>query len=201
MIESRAEYLQYLEADRIALGIKTGTFKTKFAELIYPNPVWNFQKALRKLEYYCNCRSDIISRLYYYYLEYKFRKLSIRLGFTIPRNVFGPGLAIVHYGTIVVNDRARIGKNCRIHACTNIGASRGKPEAPQIGDNVYIGPGVCIFGDIKIGSGIAIGANSTVNKSFEEDNIMIAGSPATKIKEIDISNIIKHLSGQDRNGQ
>jgi len=82
----------------------------------------------------------------------------------------------VHYGTIIVNDKARIGKNCRIHANTNIGASGGKPGAPKIGDNVYIGPGVCIFGDIKIGNGIAIGTNSTVNKSFEENNIMIAGN-------------------------
>ena len=132
-------------------------------------------------------------KLTYYYMEYRFRRTSLKLGFSIPKNVFGPGLAIVHYGTITVNDGARVGKNCRLHACTNIGASKGKSEAPQIGNNVYIGPGVCIFGDIRIGNGIAIGANSTVNKSFTEDHIMIAGSPAKKIGEIDISKIIKHV--------
>jgi len=194
MIKSKTEYHEYLEADRIALGIQTGTFRLKLMELIFPNPCWKFQKALRKIEYIYNCKTNNLSKLYYYYLEYKFRKLSIQLGFSIPKNVFGPGLAIVHYGTIIVNDKARVGKNCRIHACTNIGASGGNPEAPQIGDNVYIGPGTSIFGDIKIGNGIAIGANSTVNKSFEENNIMIAGSPAKKIRKIDISKIIKHLS-------
>ena len=192
MITNRKEYLEYLEADKIALGINIT--HSKLRELIIPNPCWQFQKLLRKLEYYQNCKKNLSLNVYYYHLRYKFRKLSIKLGFSIPQNVFGPGLAIVHYGTIIVSNEARIGKNCRLHACTNIGASGGNPEAPQIGDNVYIGPGAIIYGNIKIGNNIAVGANATVNKSFEEDNIMIAGSPARKIKEIDISKIIKHVT-------
>jgi len=107
--------------------------------------------------------------------------MSIRLGFTIPLNVFGPGLCIVHRGTIVVNKNAKVGKNCRIHACTNIGSNIDGVSAPQIGDNVYIGPGAKIFGDITIADNIAIGANSVVNKSFYEKGISIAGVPARKI--------------------
>ena len=124
---------------------------------------------------------------------YRFKKLSLKLGFSIPINVFGPGLAIVHYGTIVVNASSKVGKNCRIQTCTNIGASGGRSEAPQIGENVYIGPGAVIYGNIKLGNNIAIGANSVVNKSFEETDIMIGGVPAQKIKEIDIKTIIKHI--------
>jgi serine O-acetyltransferase len=52
---------------------------------------------------------------------------------------------------------------------------------PTIGDNVFIGPGAKIFGDIIIASGIAIGANSVVNKSFLETDITIAGVPARKV--------------------
>lgn len=48
---------------------------------------------------------------------------------------------------------------------------------PVIGDNCYIGPGAKLFGDIRIGNNVAIGANSVVNKSFE-DNVTIAGVPA-----------------------
>lgn len=194
MIKSKTEYLEYLNADKKALGMKNDSVKLKLVALFFPNPIWKFQKSLRKLEYVFNCKKGFYTKPYYFYLENKFKKLSIRLGFSIPRNVFGPGLAIVHYGTIVINENVRIGKNCRIHACTNIGASGGESKAPQIGDNVYIGPGAIIYGDIRIGNGIAIGANATVNKSFEENNIMIAGTPAKKIKEIDISKIIKHLS-------
>ena len=155
--------------------------------------IWKFQKALRKVEYYINCKNNGLNKIYIYYLRYKLKNISIKLGLTIPPNVFGPGLAIVHYGTIVINSAVRIGENCRIHACVNIGASGGSVEAPQIGNNVYIAPGAKIYGNIKIANNIAIGANATVGKSFEEDSILIAGNPAKKIKEIDIKKIIKHL--------
>lgn len=111
--------------------------------------------------------------LYHYY---KFKKLSYTLGFTISKNCFGPGLNIKHYGSVVVNPHTRIGKNCVIHSCVNIGKTNGK--APVIGDNVYIGPGVKMFGDIKIGSHVTIGANAVVNKSFDKDCITLVGVPA-----------------------
>ncbi len=192
MIKTKQEYLDYLEADRIALGI-TSNWKLQLKQLIAPHPTWRFQKRLRKLEYYKNCKKGALNKAYYYFLRFFFKRESIRLGFSIPENVFGPGLAIVHYGTIVVNDKARIGRNCRIQVCTNIGASAGSYDAPQIGDNVYIGPGAKIYGNIKIGNNIAIGANTVVNKSFLEDNIMLAGAPAKRIKEIDITKIIRNV--------
>ena len=191
MISSKKTYLEYIEKDRRALGIPKNI--SLLRQLLAPNLIWEFQKRLRKAEYYTNCKKGKLNKILYFLIKYRLRKLSIKLGFTIPENVFGPGLAIVHYGTIVINSNAKIGANCRIHACTNIGASGGTNKAPQIGDNVYIGPGAKIYGDIKLGNNIAIGANATVFKSIEEDNVMIAGNPAKKIKEIDITRIIKHL--------
>ena len=193
MIKSKEDYQFYLKADRIALGIDESENSWSLKKLVTPHPRWSFQKNLRRLEYYKNCRKDPIGRAIYYIYKYRFLKQSIRLGFSIPENVFGPGLAIAHYGTIIINDNARIGKNCRIHAMVNIGASGGSDRAPQIGDNVYIGPGAIIYGDIRIGSNTAISANSTVNKSFEQDGILLAGSPARVIKEYDISNVIKRF--------
>lgn len=195
MINSKRDYLHYLEADRIALK-KYVNWRSNIKEFIYPDYIWRFQKNLRKFEYYKNCRTDIMGKIYYLILLIRFKKESLRLGFSIPVNVFGPGLAIAHYGTIIVNERAKIGRNCRIHACTNIGASGGTSKAPQIGDNVYIGPGAKIYGNIQIGNNIAISANSSVNKSFLEDNIMIAGSPARKIKKIDIKRIIHNAESR-----
>jgi serine O-acetyltransferase len=116
--------------------------------------------------------------------------LSVELGFSIPENVFGPGLSIVHYGTIVVHKNAKVGKNCRIQACTNIGASGGTDDAPIIGDNVYIGPGAKIYGGITLANNIAVAANSCVNKNFLENNVLIGGIPAKIIKKIDITKII-----------
>lgn len=190
MILNKKDYVSYLNQDKKALGIDKVNF---LRELIAPNYIWSFQKTLRKLEYYQNSKTGVLNKLIFNVVKYNFRKKSLKLGFSIPPNVFGPGLSIVHYGTIVINSNTKVGKNCRIHACTNIGASGGQPEAPQIGDNVYIAPGAKIYGNINIANNIAIGANAVVNKSFIEDGILLAGNPAKKIKDIDIRRIIKHI--------
>lgn len=178
MIMSKQEYKYYLEADKIALGIKR-------KKLRYFDEIWIFQRLLRKVEYYKNCKDSIFYRPYYYYLYLKLHLLSMFLGFHIGPNVFGPGLAISHIGTIIVNGNVKVGENCRIHVCTVIGTKAGTngKVTPKIGNNVYIGPGAKIFGDVEIADGIAIGANSVVNKSFTEPNIGIAGIPAKKIND------------------
>lgn len=162
--------------------------------------IWKFQKLLRKAEYYNNCKKSPISRLYFKYIIFRYYLISVHLGFSIPINVFGPGLCIAHRGTIVINKNARIGENCRIHACTNIGSNRDDISAPQIGNNVYIGPGAKIFGDIVIADNIAIGANSVVNKSFYEKNISIAGIPAKKINAKGSNDIIVTATQIIKNG-
>ncbi|MBN8697656.1 MAG: serine acetyltransferase [Bacteroidetes bacterium] len=192
MIKSKSDYLYYLEADRISLSkpINIG-FKDWLLSLIFPDYIWLFQKNLRKLEYYTNCRKGVFSYFYKIMLLKKHNRLSLKLGFSIPMNVFGPGLSIAHYGTIIVNGGARVGANCRLHASVNIGTMAGySNKAPSIGDNCYIGPGAKIYGDIVIGNRIAIGANAVVNKSFIEDNIAIGGIPAKKIGDINVFEIL-----------
>ena len=186
MIKDIRDYKYYLNRDRIALGVKRK--KPRFIG----DEIWKFERLLRKLEYYSNCKSNnYFYKIYILYLRYVYRNKSIKLGFSIGINVFGPGLSIAHRGTIVVNGNTKVGENCRIHVCTNIGTKAGfNDKAPIIGDNVYIAPGVKIFGDIKIGNNIAIGANSVVNKSFEESNITIAGIPAKIINRKGSKDII-----------
>lgn len=178
MIQSKEDFLEYLSCDAKALGCKEKKFPVGGTRYY----IWRYQVLLRTLEYYTNCRQEVYLKPYKLYLKWKFRQLSIKYGFEIPINTFGKGLSIGHIGTIVINGAVKIGDNCRIHTCVNIGTEAGYADrAPNIGDNVYIGPGAKIFGDIKIADGIAIGANSVVNKSFTENNISIAGVPAKKI--------------------
>lgn len=181
-ITSKADLKLFLNLDSIALGFnKPTTFFSKIKNFLFPNVIWEFQKTMRYLEYYTNCRT-IYNSLFWFYYKIIYRKLSLKLGFTIPINVFGPGLSIAHYGTIIINPNAKIGSFCRIHAGVNIGASAGKSEAPQIGDNVYIGPGAILFGDIEIANNTTIGANATVNKSCLENYVILAGTPARIVK-------------------
>lgn len=82
---------------------------------------------------------------------------------------------------IVINDNAVIGEWCDIHQGVNIGQDIEKGSVPKIGNNVYIGPGAKLFGNIVIGDNTMIGAGAVVNKSFPEGNCRIAGVPARVI--------------------
>lgn len=179
MILSRSDLRDYLAADKLALGRK----RTRPAPF---DLIWRFQRSLRKYEFAINDRYSVgyLGGVIVQWYKIWYKIYSILCGFSIPPNVFGKGLSIAHRGTIVVNGNARIGENCRLHACVNIGTSPGRADlAPTIGDNVYIGPGAKIYGRINIASGIIIGANSVVNKSFDEESICIAGVPVRKISD------------------
>ena len=56
------------------------------------------------------------------------------------------------------------------------------PEDIRIGNNVWIGMRSMILKGAEIASGSVIGAMSLVNKKFSEENILIAGVPAKKIR-------------------
>lgn len=178
MIKNKSDLKYFLNQDAISLGISR---KKSIKDIFFPNPIHRFQKTLRYLEYYNNCPT-LLNKILWFYYKIKYRRLSMRLGFSIPINVFDAGLSIAHYGTIVVNHQARVGKNCRIHTCVNIGASAGSQVAPKIGNNVYIGPGALIFGNITIGNNTTIAANATVNKSSIESNVILAGVPAKVVR-------------------
>lgn len=177
MITSKKELKLYILQDRIMNKYNRTGVKGKILDLIAPNIIIKFLTMLRYAEYYSNIGS---MRKYLYAI--RLRSLSQRLGFYIPINTCGPGLSLPHYGTIIINKNACIGKNCRIHACVNIGASAGEQTCPRIGDNVYIGPSAVIFGDIRIANNVTIGANATVNRSCDEEYVVLAGSPAKVVK-------------------
>ena len=176
MITTKKELAYYLKQDAIALHCKRK--RPKF----FGDLVWKYQIILRKTEYL-----DYVYRkrkyLMFHYCWYRLllHRYSVKLGFSIPLHVFGPGLSIAHYGTIVVSDGAKVGKNCRIHEGVNIGATNGSAKAPEIGDNVFIGTGAKIIGDITIADDVAIGANAVVVKSILEKGVTYGGVPAKKI--------------------
>lgn len=174
MIQTIKDLLFYLNSDKFSLGIQRPLPK------LFGDEIWKFQRSLRRLEYYCNNRPtcyclEILER-------YRYHCLSIKLGFSIPINIFGPGLAIVHYGTIVVSDGAKIGANCRIHEGVTIGATNGSNEAAIIGDNVFIGSGAKIIGKVRISDNVAIAANAVVvNDVISENGCTVGGIPAKVI--------------------
>ncbi len=168
MITNKQLLREYLDKDKFALDIHRKKPK------LFGDYIWKYEIYLRKHEYYLNTKKNKLLLLYYCY---KHRKLGLKLGFTISCNCIGAGLRLNHYGCVIINSRSKIGEFCDIHNDVNIGEDYNQ-KAPIIGDNVWIGPGAKLFGNIKLGNNIMIGANSVVNKSFNEDNIRIAGVPA-----------------------
>ena len=182
MNQSYSDFKDYTKADFKSQG-KCLNFK-----VFLFNPIVRFTFLLRFNEYLLNSKKPIFIR--FLWLLW-FKRLSLKLGFSVPLNVFDKGVAFVHYGLLIINPRSKIGKNCRIHAGVNIGGAGGflkkfSPEkiyAPILGDNCYIGPGAKLYGGIIIGDNCVIGANSVVNKSFKDTGNTIAGIPAKIISD------------------
>ena len=104
--------------------------------------------------------------------------LSIFFGISIPRGAsIGPGFRIYHFGTIVINPKAVIGKNFSIHQGVTIGVKNSYFDVVTIGDNVTIGAGAKVLGNIRIGNNVTIGANAVV-MSDVPDNCIAVGIPA-----------------------
>lgn len=186
-IQSREDYIRFLECDKIALRVPRNRK--------WPRPflddVWRYQILLRKLEYRL-VRRGLINRIVAGFTKLRFKRLGVRLGFTVDPYVFGPGLSIAHYGSLTVNPNAKVGSNCRIHEGVTIGATNGSDKAPIIGVNCFIGSGAKVIGDIIIGDNVAIGAGAVVVNSYADSNITLGGVPAKIISNNGSdSNIVK----------
>lgn len=180
MITSKKEYYEYLRQDQLALGRQ----KDERPRLL-GDEIWKLERLLRRVEYTKNCKKGPIGIVLGKYYGYRFHRLSVRLGMTLPINVFGPGLAIPHYGTIVVHANAKIGSNCRLQEGVTIGAANGSHEAAVIGNNCYFGSGAKVIGAVRIADDVAVGANAVVTRDISEPGTTWAGIPAHKISDND----------------
>ena len=86
----------------------------------------------------------------------------------------GKGLRLPHLTGIIISGNAIIGDYCTIFHQVTIGVNefRGN-KAPKIGNNVYIGAGAKLIGDIKIGNNVRIGANAIVTKDVPDNSVVV----------------------------
>lgn len=104
--------------------------------------------------------------------------LTLLVGVHLPRNaMIGGGLRIWHFGGVFVNRMARIGRNCTLRENVCIGNRYTDIDVPTIGDDVEIGVGAVIIGDISIGDRVSVGANAVVLKDVPCDSTAV-GNPA-----------------------
>ena len=128
--------------------------------------------------YFYNKKRYLIAR---YISEKAKRKTGIEIH---PGATIGKGLFIDHGVGVVIGETAIIGDNVTMfHGVTlgGIGSETGKRH-PTIGDDVFIGCGAKILGNINIGANVKVGANAVILKDVEA-NTTVVGIPGTVVKK------------------
>ena len=149
--------------------------------LIFLHPQVYYIYLMRKTELYERVMNESFpSKVLYFFWRFRMQLVGSFLGFTIPTGVFGPGLSIAHPGTIVVNQEAVVGNDCRLHPGVTIGAIKG--ESPVIGNSCFIAPGVVIVGGIKIGHKVSFGPNVVVDFDVPDNSVLRVEIPKIETK-------------------
>lgn len=150
------------------------TFWMRFGEYLHDKPLWRYSV--------------------YPFVKWMHRRLTIRYGISIPIGTeIGPGLYIGHFGGIVVNGKAKIGRDCNLSQGVTIGQiNRGRRQGvPVIGDAVYIAPGAKVIGNIHVGHHVAIGANAVVIDDVP-DFAACVGIPARVIPDMGVEGYVEY---------
>lgn len=114
-------------------------------------------------------------------LVYKvlYKLAQILTGIELPCEVvIGRNFVIDHFGGIVISGYAQFGDDCRIRNGVVVGLKNAhEPIAPVIGNNVDIGAGAKVLGNIRVGNNVVIGANAVVLTDVPDDSLAV-GVPA-----------------------
>lgn len=143
---------------------------------------YNYSKVMRKTRFYKENNVFflyVINRISLYILSFIY-------GFQIPYNTdIGEGLYIGHFGRIIVNCNAELGKNINLSPGVTIGmTNRGsKKGVPKIGNGVWIGTNSIIVGNVNIGNDVMIAPNSFVNFDVPSHSIVVGNPGVIHSKE------------------
>ncbi len=101
-----------------------------------------------------------------------------------PGATIGKRLFMDHGMGIVIGETAIVGDDCTIYHQVTLGGT-GKEAIkrhPTLGNNVIVGAGSKVLGNITLGNNVKVGANSVVLKDVP-DNTTVVGIPAREIKK------------------
>jgi len=153
--------------------------------------IWRWQKASRYSDYYhyrIEHNGSFIDKICYVYWISRRNRIGERLGIELKTEEIGKGLFIYHFGGGIVAN-GKWGENIHLHGNNCIGnGGPGQHTPPTLGNNVLVGVGAKIIGDVHIADNVKIAAGAVVIKNIEEEGCTVAGVPAK---------IVKHASDND----
>lgn len=169
-------YMKYIKNQIKLIRKKDPAIKSSFEVLLYPS--------FKAMIYYKISHYLYLKKHYFLarYLSERCKRktlIEIHPGAKIGNNFF-----IDHGAGVVIGETAIIGDNVLIyHGVTLGGVSSTKTKRhPTIGNNVVIGAGAKVLGDILIGDNVKIGANAVVINNVD-DNSTVVGVPAKMVKK------------------
>ena len=147
--------------------------------------IWRWQKASRKSDYYhfrVENGGSIFDKIKYIYWISRRNRLGEKLGIELQTENIGKGLFIYHFGGGIVA-YGKWGENIHLHGNNCIGnGGPGQHIPPTLGNNVMVGVGAKIIGDVHIADDVKIAAGAVVVKDIPEPGCTVAGVPAKIVK-------------------
>lgn len=124
-------------------------------------------------------RPALLRKVFSFVYKVLYKLVQILTGIELPCEVkLGRNFVIDHFGGIVISGYAQFGDDCRIRNGVVVGLKNvQEPLAPVIGNNVDIGAGAKLLGNIRIGNNVVIGANAVVLMDVPDDSLAV-GVPA-----------------------
>ena len=141
--------------------------------------------ALEILLFYPGVHALIWHRIAHFFYKIHLRFIATWLSYTCrfftgieihPGATIGKNLFIDHGSGVVIGETSVIGDNCTIYQNATLGGT-GKEHNkrhPTLLDNVVVGAGARILGNITVGNNVKVGANSVVLKDVP-DNCTVVG--------------------------
>lgn len=113
------------------------------------------------------------------------RRTRRRYGVDIhPAATIGRRFMIDHGMGVVIGETAVIGDDCLIYQGVTLGMTgkHGGKRHPTLGNNVMVGAGTIVLGDIHVGDNVKVAAGSVVVHDVPADTT-VAGNPARVVRE------------------
>lgn len=187
MIRTRKELKDYLQYEKkIYSQTHGGGVYQQILNIVKSHPdyyTWKYVKLLRVTGfYYANRKKNIFYTIGYFWNCRRKNKLGRKLGIEMHESLCGKGLTIYHTQGIVINGMTEIGDNFILHGNNCIGTDGFSLDCPKIGNNVRLGVGAKIIGNVEIADNVTVAAGAVVVKSCTEPNVVLAGVPARIVK-------------------
>lgn len=138
-----------------------------------------------KVMFYYKISHFFYQRKQFFWARFFCEKAKRKTGIEIhPGATIGKRLFIDHGTGVVIGETAIIGNDVTIFHGVTLGGTgfEKKKRHPTIGNNVFIGAGAKILGNIEIGDDVKIGANAVVVKNVPA-HVTVVGVPGTILKK------------------